>query len=74
MRSKENANNTSGYLGVNWSKEKEKWHAKIGYKNDRIHLGYFKDAHDAHLAYMKARRKFFLSPKKIKRGRSSCEF
>ena len=31
--------NTSGYTGVSWNKEKQKWHARVGAK----HIGYFKD-------------------------------
>ena len=46
-RTQKNSNNTSGYLGVNWSKSKKKWHAKLGVRYRRLHLGYFDDPEDA---------------------------
>lgn len=59
MRKREeiNSNNTSGYTGVNWSEEKQKWHAKLGVGARRYHLGYFKSIEKAHQAYLKARKK-----------------
>lgn len=47
-------NNTSGYKGVHWSKEKNKWKSeiKVNYKN--IHLGYFDDKIEAARTYDKA--------------------
>ena len=56
QRTKENSNNTSGYLGVNWSKEKKKWHAKLGSGYRRIHIGYFDDPEEAHKAYLEAKK------------------
>ena len=51
-----NKNNTSGALGVNWSKEKGMWHAKIGFNYKRVHLGYFYDLSDAEMAYLEAKK------------------
>ncbi len=51
------SNNTSGFRGVNWNEEKQKWHAKISLKKKRLHLGYFSSAEKAALAYEKAKRK-----------------
>lgn len=64
VRTTENKNNTSGYLGVNWSEEKQKWHAKLGIKYKRIHLGYFDSPEDAHKAYLDAKKKYNLKGKK----------
>lgn len=50
--------NTSGFKGVNWSKEKGMWHAKIGVNYKRIHLGYFETISEAAHAYEKAVRKY----------------
>ena len=42
-------NNTSGYVGVKWHKNKRenKWSASINIKNKYTYLGYFKDKMDA---------------------------
>jgi hypothetical protein len=45
---------TSKYIGVNWSKSKCKWQARIGIKFKRIHLGTFNTEIEAHEAYQKA--------------------
>lgn len=37
------SNNKSGVIGVNWDKEKEKWHASIAVEGRQIFLGYFAD-------------------------------
>lgn len=36
-----NKNNTSGFKGVYWKKDRSKWAAKIMYKYKHIHLGYY---------------------------------
>lgn len=43
--------NTSGYKGVSWDKEKQKWHAYINKDRKRFHLGYFSDKESAAEAY-----------------------
>jgi hypothetical protein len=42
---------TSIYTGVCWNKRKNKWTASININYKRLHLGYFKNEYDAHLAY-----------------------
>jgi hypothetical protein len=44
-------NNTSGYIGVSWSKVASKWHAYIKVSRKRFHLGLFVDPKDAARAY-----------------------
>lgn len=44
--------NSSGYIGVSWSKDKQKWHAYIrGLDGKRINIGRFVDKNDAARAY-----------------------
>lgn len=47
-------NNTSGYKGVSFKREKGKWCAKINVKGKSIHLGYFDSASEASDAYISA--------------------
>ena len=51
---KKSGNKTSKYKGVYWYKRHQKWKATIGYEGRTIHLGYFHDEYEAHLAYCKA--------------------
>ncbi len=44
---------TSKHKGVCWSKRVEKWIVSIGYKNKRIHIGYFCNEEEAAIAYNK---------------------
>ncbi len=44
------ANNTSGFKGVSWSKQKRKWRSRIWVNGRGIHLGYFDDPFQASLA------------------------
>jgi hypothetical protein len=46
--------NTSGYRGVSWSKEKKKWHARIVCAGKVTILGYFPTKFKAHVAYRRA--------------------
>lgn len=39
--------NRVGYRGVSWYKQTKRWIVKIGDKNNRHHLGYFDDLHEA---------------------------
>lgn len=39
--------NTSGYIGVSWSKKKQKWIATINHQQKQILLGAFDDIHEA---------------------------
>lgn len=46
-------NNTSGYRGVSWKKDKKKWKAYLMVNNKQVHLGYFDDPLTAALEYDK---------------------
>ena len=46
-------NNTSGYRGVSFKKDKSKWMAIIGVDKKKINIGYFKTAEDGAVAYDK---------------------
>lgn len=50
------SDNTSGYLGVSWIKEKRKWRASIQSGSLAKTLGYFDDPAVAHQAYLTAKR------------------
>ena len=52
-------NNTSGFKGVYWSKQKRKWAAKINPDRRQVHLGFFDIPEDAHAAYTAAATHFF---------------
>lgn len=52
--------NKSGYTGVYWSKQKNKWHALIAFRNDKtVHLGFFTDVHEAGAAVQTFKDAFF---------------
>lgn len=40
-------NNSSGYIGVSWSKSREKWESKIQINRSTVHLGRFDDPFSA---------------------------
>lgn len=48
---------TSGYLGVHWSTQANKWHARVWTNGRSIHVGYFNDTEEAYAAYVAAKRK-----------------
>jgi hypothetical protein len=48
------ADNTSGYKGVCWHKQKQKWHAQIMIKGKQKHLGYHDTPELAHAFYCHA--------------------
>jgi hypothetical protein len=52
------SNNTSGYKGVCWSKQKNKFIAHIKKNYKTYHIGMFETAHEAHVAYLKAAETF----------------
>jgi hypothetical protein len=41
----------SQYHGVIWNKQREKWQSRIWYNNKQLHVGFFINEFDAHLAY-----------------------
>lgn len=51
--------NTSGYRGVSWSKQSNKWWAYINHNGKRMHVGLFNDVNDANNAVIEARNKYF---------------
>jgi hypothetical protein len=65
------SNNTSGYLGVSWSKDKQKWHAYIrGLDGKRINIGRFALKNDAARAYNKKAREIYGDSAQINEIRS----
>jgi hypothetical protein len=54
-----NKNNTSGYKGVCWHKQRSKWVAQIQVHGKRIHLGLFITPQQAHAAYVAAAKLHF---------------
>ena len=51
-------NNTSGTTGISFSKNRNKWEAKIQLHGKTIHLGRFLDIDDAIIARKKAEKKY----------------
>lgn len=47
-------NNTSGWKGVSWDKDRKKWRAIIGINGGQKHLGLFQDPKEAAKAYNQA--------------------
>lgn len=50
--------NTSGYKGVSWHSQRNKWNARIKAGAKYLHLGLFENIKDAARAYNEASRKF----------------
>ena len=51
--------NTSGFKGVNWDKEHNRWRSRISFHNKRIGLGWYIDPQDAARVYDKAALFYF---------------
>lgn len=51
---KKRVNNTSGYKGVCWVKDKQKFKARIKVDGKDLHLGYFDNPEEAHKVYCEA--------------------
>jgi hypothetical protein len=52
-------NSSSGYRGVNWHKQADKWMARICHNNKRITIGFFDTAEQAYEAYKTEAKKLF---------------
>ena len=50
--------NKSGFKGVSWSKEMNKWHSTIWLECSQISLGFFSEKSDAAAAYVNASHKY----------------
>ena len=48
------ARNSSGYRGINWDKQKNKWRARITINSKDKHLGFFENIYEANKARKKA--------------------
>lgn len=55
---KRHSNNKSGYKGVSWNKQKNKWQSKIKVEKKLKYLGLFNDPEMAHKAYCEAAIKY----------------
>ena len=53
-------NNTSGFTGVSWQKDRGKWRARIKIDRKLKSLGYFETAQEAYDAYLKAKAKLHI--------------
>ena len=58
--SKPSKNNTSGYLGVSWCKNRKKWKAAINFNYKREVIGYYDTAEEASEAYLARKRELHL--------------
>lgn len=54
QNAKKRRDNSSGYKGVSWCKQKNKWRARISVTGRRFFLGHFDTPELAHMAYCKA--------------------
>lgn len=52
-------NNTSGFKGAHWNKQRNKWRAMINWQGVRYHLGYFNNLEDAAHAFDAKARELF---------------
>ncbi len=59
LNSKHRINNTSGYRGVSWNKQIEKWSVDLWYYGKKVHMGYFIDKERAVDAYKKAAKEHY---------------
>jgi hypothetical protein len=55
---KRRIDNKSGYKGVCYKSDRNKWRAEIGINKKRIHLGYFNTPEEAYKAYCEASKKY----------------
>lgn len=55
------SNNKSGYKGVYWNKQKNKWHSVLRHMGKKIHLGFYDDAKSASESYYKKAKEIWSS-------------
>ena len=65
---KSNKKGASKYVGVNFNKQKNKWHAQITIEGKQRHIGYYNDEKDAAVDYARALFKY----KGEKKRHKSC--
>ncbi len=53
------SDNKSGFIGVHWNKQREKWQSSIKANGKRLHLGFFIEPEKAALAHDEAARKYY---------------
>lgn len=51
-------NNKSGFIGVSWCKQRNKWRAQIKFNNKKMYLGSFECPQEAYQAYLTAKAKY----------------
>jgi hypothetical protein len=61
------SNNTSGYTGISWDKEKNKWMAYINISGKTKFLGYFSDINEAVKIRQEAEQKYYKEYNPIER-------
>ena len=59
MNQSKQSNNTSGFIGVSWSKEKQKWITYINMNKKLTYLGGFVDKDDAIKARLQAEANYY---------------
>ena len=59
MNARKRSDNSSGYKGVTYHKQKNRWTAEIRVNKERIYLGCFTTPEDAYSAYCEAAKKHF---------------
>lgn len=60
QKRKKQGKTSSKYVGVYFSRDTQKWHARIRTHNGRLSLGYFKKEEDAYNAYLKALKQILI--------------
>ena len=58
MNTKIRTDNTSGYKGVSWNKNLNKWYSYIDVDNKRVHIGFFDELNNAITARKEAEEKY----------------
>ncbi len=52
-------NNTSGFIGISWSKSRDKWEPSLFINGKRLYLGRYENIEDAVVARLKAEKEYF---------------